>query len=226
MARRWSRLAVVVLGPLAGFFLRLYFLTIRIVDEPRSAAFRRASRKPGGLYVLWHSHQLAGIWHYRDCGVAVLASRHRDAEYPARAAASLGYIVVRGSSTRGGLQAYRELRDLARQGRPIALTPDGPRGPRHAVKAGIIHLARDTGVPVTPLAIGFSSFWTLPTWDGFRIPKPFSRGYALWGEAVQVPPEASSAEMERACRYLEEQLLHLEAEADRRARVVGCPPKK
>lgn len=217
MPRRLSRRLARLIAPLMGILVRLYFLTIRVHDEPRSAAFRRG-RRPRAVYALWHSHQLSAIWQYRHCGAATLASAHRDAQYPAMAARSLGYTVVRGSSTRGGEVAFRELLTLLHDGHCVALTTDGPRGPRHVVKPGIIHLAARAGVPVIPLAIGHSSCWTLKSWDRFRIPKPFSRGYALWGEPVWTPPMSPSrAELETARLAVETQLERLEAEADRMA---------
>ena len=206
---------------LAGLVMRAYFLTIRIHEDRRSAAFRRGAGPRRAIYALWHSQQLLSIWHYRGCGAGTLASAHRDAEYPARAAMSLGYRVVRGSSTNGSGRAYRELLALAGEGRPIALTTDGPRGPRHVVKVGVIRLAAETGVPVIPLAIGHSSCWTVSSWDGFRIPKPFSRGYALWGDPVRVAKSSSREEQETARLAVEEQLLRLTADADVLARGVA-----
>jgi lysophospholipid acyltransferase (LPLAT)-like uncharacterized protein len=209
-----------VLGPLVGIVVRMYFLTIRIDDCQASQDFR-LGHGPRGIFALWHAHQVAAIFHYRHLGAVTLASQHRDAEYAARAAKSLGYHVVRGSSTRGGVRAYMELADIAQAGRVIALTVDGPRGPRHEVKLGIIHLAKQSGAPVYPLAIGLSSFWELRSWDRFRIPKPFSRGYALWGKPVSVSADASEAEIESARLEIQNQLIALEPIADGMAKAVN-----
>ena len=213
MARIGPRTAWLVSAAL-GAVVRLLFLTVRIQDCPRSAAWRRGQIPHRGVYPLWHSHQLGGIWHYRRQGVVTIASAHRDAEYPARFAESLGYIVVRGSSTRGGTRAFLELLGHARAGKAIAITPDGPRGPRHVVKPGAIHLAKDANVPVVPIAIGYSSCWTMKSWDGFRIPKPFCRGYVLWGDPVTVRKNASNEEIEAARLNIERQMIRLEEQAD------------
>ena len=200
----------------APTLVRLYFTTIRIHDDP---AIRPGRYRPRvqGLYIFWHDQQLAAMWHYRRRGACALISRHRDGEYIARVAQSLGIRTVRGSSTRGGSAALKELVDLARAGWAVALTPDGPRGPRHRVKPGILYLAQRTGLPIRGLAIGFSSFWTLRTWDRFRVPKPFSRGYCMWSDPVSVPPDFDEEARCALALGLEDALNTLCAEADRRA---------
>lgn len=221
MGSRLKRFLARAASPLAGLVMRVYFLTIRIRDDRRSAAFRRGAGPRRAVYALWHSHQLPSMWHYRGCGAGTLASVHRDAEYPARAAMSLGYRVVRGSSTTGSGFAYRKLLALLSEGRPIALTTDGPRGPRQVVKAGVIHLAAEAGAPVIPIAIGLSSYWTVSSWDGFRIPKPFSCGYALWGNPVRIAKISSREEQETARLAVQRQLRRLTAEADSLARAAA-----
>jgi len=206
-----------MLAPLLAVAVRAYCVTIRIHDNSRSARVRR-QRRPHIMVALWHSHQFAALWHYRRLGVVLLSSWHHDAEYSSRTARSLGYRIVRGSSTRGATRAYLELARLTRAGKSIALTCDGPHGPPHVVKAGVVHLAQQGGVPLLPFAMGLSSFWTMRSWDGFRVPKPFSHGYALLGEPLWVPPEATREELEAATLEVQRRLLELEPLADRLAR--------
>lgn len=206
---------------IAALFVRLLFLTVRIHDCPASAAWRLGHHRPGGIFPLWHSHQLGALWHYRHLGAATIASRHRDAEAVARFARSLGYRVSRGSSTRGGAPAFLELLRWAREKRAVAITPDGPKGPRHVVKPGVVALAKQAGVPVIPLAVGYSSCWVLRSWDGFRIPRPFGVGYVLWGQPVAVAADAGPDAMEAARRNVEAQLLELEPRADAQARLLA-----
>jgi len=206
-------------GLLAKWVIAPYYLTIRIRNAPdMSAAFARDPRPPG-VYAFWHSHQLSAVWHFRRAGAAILISASRDGEYIARVARSVGFVPLRGSSSRLGAPGLKALIEAARSGRPVAITPDGPRGPRHSVSPGVLALAQKSGYPVRPFAIGLSSFWELPSWDRFRIPKPFSRGYACWGEPLHVPAEADNATMEHLAAELRSRMIALEEFADRMARV-------
>lgn len=108
------------------------------------------------ILAFWHSQQLMIPFGYRGAGSHVLISRHGDGEIIARIIARFGHEAVRGSSTRGGAGALRALIKVGRSGRDVVVTPDGPKGPRHVAKLGIIHLARATGLPIVPLAFACS----------------------------------------------------------------------
>jgi hypothetical protein len=155
--------------------------------------------------------------------VTVLVSRHRDGEAIARVISKMGFDTVRGSTTRGGALALIELVGLSLSGNEVAITPDGPRGPRHQAKEGILYLAQKSGLPIQPIAVGFSDFWELRSWDRFRIPKPFACGYAMWGEAMCLPQQAElgGAQWVAALKRLETSLNGLERAADEKARQLG-----
>jgi hypothetical protein len=207
----------ILVSTVAPLVIRLYFLTIRILDDARSERERRGGKLPPAIYAFWHAHQLACAWHYRHVRAAVLVSEHRDGEYIARAIRSFGLEAVRGSSTRGGTKALMALMEKALQGRSLAITPDGPRGPRHHVKDGLLYLAQKTGLPVQPVAVGLSDYWELRSWDRFRIPKPFARGYAMLGEPIPVPGQMNEEGQTALRRRIEGALNALEQAADERA---------
>ena len=96
--------------------------------------------------------------------------------------------------------ALRELTSILEKGEDVALTPDGPRGPKYRISPGIIKLSQLTGVPVMPIHIQYSSFWELKSWDAFRIPKPFSRVTVIFGPLYLICPTSDDAafEAERA----------------------------
>lgn len=125
------------------------------------------------ILAFWHSQQLMIPIGYRGTGSHVLISRHGDGEIIARIIARFGHEAVRGSSTRGGAGALRALIKLGRSGRDVVVTPDGPKGPRHVVKLGIIHLAKATGLPIVPLAFACSKKNSLragiATWSQLRF---------------------------------------------------------
>jgi hypothetical protein len=127
------------------------------------------------ILAFWHSQQLMIPIGYRGTGSHVLISRHGDGEIIARIIARFGHQTVRGSSTRGGAGALRALIKLGRSGQDVVVTPDGPKGPRHVAKPGVVQLAKATGLPIVPLAFACSkknsSRAGIATWS--RIP---SRG--------------------------------------------------
>ncbi|MBK9308925.1 MAG: DUF374 domain-containing protein [Nitrospira sp.] len=108
------------------------------------------------IIAFWHAQQLMIPFGYRGPGAHALISRHGDGEIIARIIARFGHAAVRGSSTRGGAGALRALIKLGRSGRDVVVTPDGPKGPRHVAKLGVIHLAKATGLPIIPLAFACS----------------------------------------------------------------------
>lgn len=130
------------------------------------------------ILAFWHSQQLMIPIGYRGAGSHVLISRHGDGEIIARIIARFGHEAVRGSSTRGGAGALRALIKLGRSGRDVVVTPDGPKGPRHVVKLGVIHLAKATGLPIVPLAFACSkknsSRAGIATWSRTHFPEACS----------------------------------------------------
>ena len=211
-----KRLICWVVGLLGAWVIRIYFWFVHIRDAPaaRRLRFRNAPGTQPRVYAFWHAHQLAGVHHFRGTGVHILVSRHTDGEMIARTARRLGFCPVRGSSTRGATVGMKGLLAALQEKREVAVTPDGPRGPRHRAKMGLIHLAQKTGAPIVPVALGLSRFWELPSWDRFRVPKPFARGIAMLGTPLHVPPDADENGLFRFKQRVENAVNELEAEAD------------
>jgi len=220
----FQRLLFWLAGALGGRLIGLYYLTVRIRNDASTERFIHGDRVPG-VYPFWHSHQLSAVWHLRKRGAGIVISASRDGEYIARVARSLGFHVIRGSSSRGGVTALMEMIRFVEAGGQGGITPDGPRGPRYSISPGALVIARATGRPVIPFAIGLSRFWELPSWDRFRIPKPFSRGVFMVGEPIHVPPDADEAAMEALADKLREAMLRLEREADEAARERPSPQR-
>lgn len=156
----------------------------------------RASNTPF-IFSLWHGQLLPLIWHHRDEGVAILVSEHRDGELIARLASSIGYRLVRGSTTRGGERALLSLVRELRSGREVAVTPDGPKGPARSYAAGALIAAQRSGAPIVPIAAHADRAWRLSSWDSFLIPKPFARVTVAYGPpSPVVSPTARDAQSE------------------------------
>ncbi len=149
------------------------------------------------IFVFWHGQLLPLVHYHRHEGIVVLVSEHGDGEYITRIIERSGFGTVRGSSTRGGTHGLRGLIRAAREGRDLAITPDGPRGPRGTFKPGALAAARITGLPIIPLAVGSSEGWRLSSWDGFLVPKPFSTVRIEYLAPRYVPRSASRGDLER-----------------------------
>ena len=150
----WLKLSV--LPPIGAAVIRGLGRSMRM--ESRGHEQVDAVYRQGGHIILafWHAQQLMIPTGYRGPGANVLISRHQDGEIIARIIARFGHRAVRGSSTRGGALALRELIRLGRSGADLVVTPDGPKGPRHVAKLGVIQLAKATGLPIVPLAFSCS----------------------------------------------------------------------
>lgn len=147
------------------------------------------------IYAIWHENLLFPVYFYRRSGMRYLISRHADGQVLAEAARHLRVRLVRGSTARGGVAAVRRImRDRGRS--HLAVTPDGPRGPRRRVQAGVVYLAAQTGMPVVPAGFAYQRPWRLETWDRMALPRPGSLVKAVTAEPVRVPAAISRAELE------------------------------
>lgn len=199
--------AVGVLGaPLVRALLGTVCFSVEGDEELRR--FRRNGQP--FIFALWHGQLLPLIYHHRDQGVTSLVSQHGDGEYIARVMMRLGHgTAARGSSTRGGAEGLRALVRAARGGADLAITADGPRGPRHEFKAGALIAAKLTGHPIIPVAAAPSRAWVLRSWDRFIVPKPFSRVRVVYGEAVRVERDCGEDELDRIAARLQATLTGL-----------------
>ena len=126
------------------------------------------------LYAIWHGSQLPFIYTHRNMGIRIMISRSRDGALVSSLCEKMGFSPVRGSSSRGGVTAARELVSSLRTGTPGGITPDGPRGPAHIAKRGVSHIPERAGVPVIPCGAAAFPEVTLKSWDSFSIPFPFA----------------------------------------------------
>jgi lysophospholipid acyltransferase (LPLAT)-like uncharacterized protein len=162
------------------------------------------------IFCLWHNRlaisMLVHRLHRRK--TAALVSASRDGALLAAVLARFGVHHVRGSSSRRGPQALLELTTRAQMGFDLAVTPDGPKGPRYVVKEGVISLAQVTGLPVIPVTCNTSLKLCLKSWDGFQIPLPFAKCDIILHKPIFVSRGASATEREERRLELESSLSH------------------
>lgn len=181
--------------------LRLLARTWRIRVVNGDAVKNLRSTERSFIWSLWHGQLLALLWYHRDQGVKVLISEHRDGELVARTAESLGYGLIRGSTTRG---ADRALISLVRElvaGNEVAITPDGPRGPSEKFAPGALVAAQRSDSFILPVGMSASSSWRLRSWDRFMIPKPFARVTIAYGPPTKVLATNPRAAAEEGARF-------------------------
>jgi lysophospholipid acyltransferase (LPLAT)-like uncharacterized protein len=169
--------------------------------------------KQGLLLALWHGRMVCGMPGHAHRGFAVLVSHSHDGELIARMLARFGYRTIRGSSSKGGARAVREMLGEVQHDSVIVITPDGPRGPRHTMNPGLAWLARETGFPVVAMGYACDKAWHLKSWDRFTIPKFGARMVLSYGVPVRVAKDAGDEELKRATGQIRENLIAAETRA-------------
>lgn len=143
--------------------------------------------QPPAIFLFWHEY-IPFLFYLRGhCRISMLLSRHQDAEWLSRAARHMGFSTVRGSSNRGGARALRELQERTRGKMNLAITPDGPRGPRRKLAPGAIFLSSRLQIPLIAVGLGYDAPRRLSTWDQFAVPRWFSNARAIASPAMQIP---------------------------------------
>lgn len=208
--RLFIRLAALLL------YCCVYLIGLTMRWEVRGAEGRR-----GGLpvdqpiiYVFWHNRILPATWFFRDMGIVVMTSQSTDGEIIARIIQYFGYGAARGSTSRGGSKALREMASCLKQGWDVAFTIDGPKGPIYVAKPGAIQLAKLSGCPILPVCQTPLKFYEARSWDRFRIPKLFTRGLISYAPPIYVPKESSEEELGALQQHLQQELERLHRESE------------
>jgi hypothetical protein len=193
--------------------LRGLLFTVRCRMKTRSEFFSPGAPTPA-IFCIWHNRLGTCVKvldvHRRPnnsgAGMAALVSASKDGALLARILEWFCIQPVRGSSSRRGAQALRELTTWAERGHDLTITPDGPRGPCYQVQEGITSLAQLTGLPIVPVALNLNWKLSIKSWDRFQIPLPFARCEVCVGRSFRVPADASDAAREKLRWQLEAEL--------------------
>jgi len=192
----------------AAIFIRLLRATVRV----KHVRVENLEREPQYILAFWHEHMMLMLHSRFRKPITVMSSASRDGDLAVTVYATYGVKAVRGSSTRGGGAALREFIRRARNGSNLVFTPDGPKGPPHVVKEGVILAAQLSGLPIVPIAFAASRFKRLGSWDRMIVPLPLSRVVFLYGEPMTVPRDGDVKEW---AAKLEETMNQLAAEAEK-----------
>lgn len=194
-------------------FIRIISVTLRYKWTDRSGFFAGGQAGPA-VYCVWHNRLALCMTiyfgyikkHNQTAGLSVMVSASRDGGFLAGILECFGIQPVRGSTSRRGHQALRELTTWARRGYDLAITPDGPRGPRYIVQEGIIALAQVTELAIVPVSYNLQWKIQLKSWDKFQVPLPFSRCEMIFEKPIRVPRHSSESDREKFRLQLEEAL--------------------
>lgn len=188
--------------------------TIRIkeVGKIENSPFFKDKNK-SFIYAFWHSRLLIPIYFYRKTNIHVLISLSRDGEYVARIIKAFGFGLIRGSTSKAAALGLKKMSETILSGFDVAITPDGPKGPKQQANIGAIYLACISGVPIIPFSFDATKKITLASWDNFIIPLPFTRGIVVWGQEIKVPNDANEEILEEKRKGLENSLNFLTGKA-------------
>lgn len=224
---RWRRMQIPLIAWLVYGAVRLIGPTVRmeIVGVQNAVQIRDEGEVAIGTF--WHRCIFSAIWMWRNRGIVVLNTVNFDGQWTRRVIERLGFGTAQGSSSRGAIEGLTIMASRLEEGKHVALTIDGPRGPRYVAKPGAVILARRTGCPVSVFHIALQRAHTFKeSWDLFQIPYPFSRAVMFVAPPIRVPLDADSdivhqkqkeiqAALERV-RDVAESWFHLkESERDR-----------
>jgi lysophospholipid acyltransferase (LPLAT)-like uncharacterized protein len=197
-----------------GWLLLLVFrLLVRVRFEGRQHFLDLKHEGVSVLIAVWHGRILLPILVHRNEGVMPLISLSRDGEMITRTVEKLGYRSVRGSSSKRSQQALEEMiAALCVPGTVGAIMPDGPRGPRHSMKSGVIRMARESGAVILPMSFRAKRPIEFRSWDSFNFWQPFTRAIVVYGAPIRLDPAGDFTAQREAVRQA---LIDVEERADR-----------
>jgi len=194
---RWQRMQLPLIG-WAGYALaRVLGPTLRyeVLGWRHAQGVYAAGQR--GIYAFWHRSIFATMWWWRGRGIVVMNTTNFDGQWTRRVIERLGYGTAQGSSTRGGLRGLAVMARRLEEGRDVAFTIDGPRGPRYVAKPGPVMLARRTGFPILVFHTTAERGYTFErSWDLFQLPYPFSRAVMILAPPIRVVADADRATLE------------------------------
>lgn len=199
-----------LLPSLGLFFIKALSATyrFRVINEEIEKAIYERGEVP--IYCSWHQRFFSGFGFFpKRYPLSIMVSRSKDGDFGSRIVEKMGVYTARGSSSRGGKEAFEDLTQFLKQGIPVGHIVDGPRGPAMKIKPGLIKLAQHSGMPILPAIISPERKWTFNSWDRFMIPKLFSRIIIRFDREIYVPRDLDQSSFETLRKNVEERLSHL-----------------
>lgn len=200
------------IGPLVYFFARAIGMTQKI----KPTGWERYEKGDSTvIFAGWHGCTFLFATFLRNKKLFAIISNSKDGELQNYIFRKFGFETIRGSSGRDGVKALIEAIKTLRGGKSMAFTPDGPRGPSGVVQEGIMTMAQKSGAKIVPVGSSARNRWRAKSWDRYMIPKPFSSAVVVFGDPIEVPPDATKEEVEQLRLKVEAAIHRMAAEAER-----------
>jgi hypothetical protein len=202
-----------------GYFVLTYLVdvlckTLRITEKNKVVIDDLKNRNKNYVLAFWHGSMLLPWYMHRKQYMVALTSKSKDGDLLAKVLKHWKYRVIRGSSSTGGDVALGIMVDYAKNNYSITVTPDGPRGPRHKMKAGAVITAKKSGLPLILVGVGIKKYSPLSSWDKFEIPKLFTRIMLVYSDPVYVPHNLSYDDTSKMIEECEQKLNDLQKIAE------------
>ena len=209
------------IGFLGSVFIRLLGSTWRVKWKGMENLEKARKLSHNVVFSFWHGRFLVLTYTHRGKDIQVLTSEHYDGDLIGRTIKWLHFGNLKGSTTRGGAKAIRQIVGVLKKGLDVGLTVDGPTGPRGIVQQGAVEVSRMTGCVIVPLLNTAHRRYLFNSWDRFQLPIPFSKVVVSYGEPVVIQPGADTDEREKARILLQDRLNEMTSDMDRTAGYDG-----
>lgn len=210
-----DKIIFLIVPAIVHIIIRFINLTTRKTYINSEKIFENNKNGKQMMICFWHDHMVLSPRCYKGEKVYIMASQHKDGKLVGEAMKHFSHLdYVLGSTTRGWMAGVKSMLKVARKGFDLALTPDGPKGPRHEVKMGAIGIAKITGMPIYPVAFIAKNKKIFNSWDKYMLPYPFSKAVYIYGEPIEIDRKASDDEMEEARLKLQNSLNDLTKQAE------------
>lgn len=193
--------------------INILLKTVRMKIKNNTALNSLITDKKNFVIAFWHGSMMIGWYLHRYQNIAALVSKSKDGDLLANVLTKWNYNVVRGSSHIGGQDALIVMIELANENNSIIITPDGPTGPVHKMKAGAVVTAKKTGLPLFLIGIGIKKKFVLKSWDGFEIPKPFAKATVIYSDPILIDDNLNYEQTNQKLIECENQLNKLQKDA-------------
>lgn len=200
------------------YALPIYLLT-RVVGATlrlKTVGYEKAMELEGGkIFLVWHGRTFIAALLFRKKRFWTIISHSNDGRLQAKIFNKFGFNLIRGSSGDGGIKALIESIRVLKKRHTMAFTPDGPLGPSHIIKQGVLLMAKKSGAAIIPMGFSAQRRWLVPSWDKYMVPYPFSKGIIIFGDPVWISSKTTSDEEEVIRINLEKTMCSLEEQAEK-----------
>jgi len=196
------------------YLLNILLKTLDIKELKNKQLDELEKKNKNYVLAFWHGTMLLPWYLKRDKQFYTIISKSNDGEILTRVLKSWNYNVKRGSSSNGGSEVLTTLIEKTKTGSSIAITPDGPKGPKKKLKAGAVIIAKKANVPLVLLGIGLRKKKELKSWDKFQIPYPFTKIFAVYSKPIFIDKDLSYEETDNMINKVSEKLNSLQKQAE------------